>query len=103
MLVLKKSRLVFSTSIYALITSLAIPRRLKSKKRWPSNASSSRLSSVIAFGDNYNDIELLQHVGMGIAVANAREEVKAVAREVTLESKNDGVAHAILKHILDKA
>ena len=61
------------------------------------------LSSVIAFGDNYNDIELLQHVGMGIAVANAREEVKAVAREVTLESKNDGVAHAILKHILDKA
>jgi Cof subfamily protein (haloacid dehalogenase superfamily) len=58
------------------------------------------LSDVIAFGDNYNDIELLQSVGLGIAVGNAREEVKAVAKEITLDSKQDGVAHALYKHLL---
>jgi Cof subfamily protein (haloacid dehalogenase superfamily) len=59
------------------------------------------MDDVIAFGDNYNDIELLQTVGLGIAVSNARDEVKAVANEITGDSKQDGVAHAIQKHLLD--
>ena len=50
------------------------------------------LSEVIAFGDNYNDIELLKGVGLGVAVGNAREEVKAVADKITLTNKEDGVA-----------
>ena len=58
------------------------------------------LSEVIAFGDNYNDIELIQSVGLGIAVGNARDEVKAVAKEIALDSKQDGVANALYKHLL---
>ena len=58
------------------------------------------LSEVIAFGDNYNDIELIQAVGLGIAVGNARNEVKAVAKEIALDSKHDGVANALYKHLL---
>jgi Cof subfamily protein (haloacid dehalogenase superfamily) len=50
------------------------------------------MEDVIAFGDNYNDIDLIQSVGWGVAVANARPEVKAVAKEVTLHHKEDGVA-----------
>ncbi|GAA0879889.1 Cof-type HAD-IIB family hydrolase [Algoriphagus jejuensis] len=50
------------------------------------------MEDVIAFGDNYNDIDLLQSVGWGVAVGNARAEVKAVAKEVTLHHKEDGVA-----------
>ncbi|QHL85921.1 Cof-type HAD-IIB family hydrolase [Nibribacter ruber] len=57
-----------------------------------------QLSEVIAFGDNYNDIHMLQEVGLGIAVANARDEVKAVANEVTLKSVEDGVAVAVEKY-----
>lgn len=53
------------------------------------------MEDVVAFGDNYNDIELIQDVGMGIAVGNAREEVKAVANEVTLSNVDDGVAVSI--------
>ncbi|UZR98357.1 Cof-type HAD-IIB family hydrolase [Chondrinema litorale] len=49
------------------------------------------LTKVIAFGDNYNDIDMLREVGMGIAVANARDEVKAVADEHTLSCAEDGV------------
>ncbi|GAA4424037.1 fructose-phosphate phosphohydrolase SppA [Pontibacter saemangeumensis] len=58
------------------------------------------MEEVMAFGDNYNDIELLQAVGKGIAVGNAREEVKAVAAEITLPSTEDGVAVAIEKYLL---
>ena len=50
------------------------------------------LSQAVAFGDNYNDVEMLQGVGLGVAVANAREEVKAVADQITKHHKEDGVA-----------
>lgn len=56
------------------------------------------LEDVISFGDNYNDIDLLVASGWGIAVANAREEVMAVANEITGKSIDDGVAAAIEKH-----
>lgn len=58
------------------------------------------MESVIAFGDNYNDIDLLQSVGYGVAVANARPEVKAVAKEITLHNKEDGVAVTLEKLFL---
>lgn len=59
-----------------------------------------KMEEVIAFGDNYNDIELLASVGLGVAVGNAIDEVKAVARETTASNKQDGVAIAIEKYLL---
>jgi Cof subfamily protein (haloacid dehalogenase superfamily) len=56
------------------------------------------VSKVLAFGDNYNDVEMIRSAGYGIAVGNAIPEVKAVAREVTLNGKEDGVAVAIEKY-----
>lgn len=53
------------------------------------------MENVIAFGDNYNDVEMLKSVGMGVAVANANEAVMLVANKVTDTNKNDGVAKAI--------
>ena len=58
------------------------------------------LADVISFGDNYNDIDMLQYSGLGIAVANAREEVKAIAKHVTLKNTEDGVAHFIKQHLV---
>ena len=58
------------------------------------------LADVISFGDNYNDIEMLQNSGLGVAVGNAREEVKAIANQVTLKNTEDGVAHFIREHLL---
>jgi Cof subfamily protein (haloacid dehalogenase superfamily) len=58
------------------------------------------MSEVISFGDNYNDIDLIEQSGLGIAVANAREEAKAVAKEMTLKSIDDGVAVAVEKYVL---
>lgn len=57
------------------------------------------LQDVIAFGDNYNDIEMLEHCGFGVAVGNAREEVKAIADDVALPNHEDGVAEFIKQNL----
>jgi len=56
------------------------------------------LDNVIAFGDNYNDIDLLAGVKIGVAVANAKPEALAVANYITSSNRNDGVAKAIKKY-----
>jgi len=50
---------------------------------------------VMAFGDSDNDIEMLQWAGIGVAMENAREEVKRAADYVTKACYDDGVAHAM--------
>jgi len=50
---------------------------------------------TIAFGDNYNDVEMIKGVGMGVAVGNARKEVLEVANIVTQSGKEDGVANSL--------
>lgn len=54
----------------------------------------------IAFGDGLNDIEMMQTVGMGIAMGNAQPEVKAVARYEVPSVDEDGVAWGIERLIL---
>jgi hypothetical protein len=58
------------------------------------------LDDVIAFGDNYNDMDMLQNVGCGVAVGNAREAVKQIAKYTSLNNTEDGVAHFIQRYIL---
>lgn len=53
------------------------------------------MSQCMAFGDNYNDIDMIRGVGMGIAVGNAKPEVLEVAHMVTHPGKEDGVAKSI--------
>jgi hypothetical protein len=55
---------------------------------------------LIAFGDGFNDLAMLRFAGMGVAMANAADEVKAVADRVTLSNDEDGVAHAVAQWVL---
>lgn len=50
---------------------------------------------AIAIGDNYNDVEMLKHIGYGIAVGNARKEAIEVADLVCEKSIEDGVAKVL--------
>ena len=50
---------------------------------------------VIAFGDAENDIPMLRAAGMGVAMGNATEAVKAAADMVTLSNNDDGIAAAL--------
>lgn len=55
------------------------------------------LEDAIAFGDNYNDYEMLKAVGMGVAVGNAKPEILEIAKEVTYHGREDGVAKSLQK------
>lgn len=46
---------------------------------------------VIAFGDDYNDVDMIEFCGKGIAVSNAISEVKQVADDITLTNDEEGV------------
>ena len=59
------------------------------------------VDQVVAFGDMPNDIPMLTWAGLGVAVANAHEETKAVADEITLSNDDDGVAVVIERLLLD--
>ncbi len=50
-----------------------------------------RGDEIVAFGDDYNDIEMLKECGIGVAMENALAEVKAEADEVCGTNENDGV------------
>ncbi len=55
------------------------------------------LENTMAFGDGGNDITMLKHVHLGVAMGNANPEVKAIADYVTDDVDNDGIWNA-LKH-----
>lgn len=55
------------------------------------------LAHTMAFGDGGNDITMLEHVHIGVAMGNANPEVKAIADYVTDDVDADGIWNA-LKH-----
>lgn len=55
---------------------------------------------VMACGDSLNDCTMIEYAGLGIAMGNAEEEVKAIADFVTLSNGDDGVAYAVKKFVL---
>lgn len=60
-------------------------------------ANGLKPEDIMAFGDGENDIEMLKLAGIGVAMGNASDEVKAAADYVTDGVDADGVEHA-LKH-----
>jgi|SRR5690606_33951985 len=55
-------------------------------------------SEAIAFGDGENDIDMLELVGLGIAMGNGNEKLKKVADFVTKKSGEDGIEFALKKY-----
>lgn len=58
------------------------------------------LSEMVAFGDDYNDVEMIKDCGIGVAMSNALPEVKAVADHICDTNDNDGVAKWIEEQLL---
>jgi hydroxymethylpyrimidine pyrophosphatase-like HAD family hydrolase len=56
-------------------------------------------SEMIAVGDGFNDLSMIEYAGLGVAMANSPEEVKEKADYITLSNEEDGVAHVIHEFI----
>jgi Cof subfamily protein (haloacid dehalogenase superfamily) len=54
-------------------------------------------SEIMAFGDNYNDIEMLEYAGLGVAMGNSNDDIKEIADYVTDTNEESGFANAIFK------
>lgn len=46
---------------------------------------------IIAFGDEDNDLEMIDYAGVGVAMGNAIEELKSIAKHVTETNEQDGI------------
>ena len=58
------------------------------------------LKHVMTIGDYENDLPMLTSVGLGVAMGNASEAVKAKVRYVTDTNDRDGMAKAIERFVL---
>ncbi|MBJ3814459.1 pyridoxal phosphatase [Shimwellia pseudoproteus] len=58
------------------------------------------MDEIVAFGDNYNDISMLQHVGLGVAMGNADDAVKAHAQVVIDDNTQPGIATLLRQRLL---
>jgi Cof subfamily protein (haloacid dehalogenase superfamily) len=63
-------------------------------RRWAEHRGIER-RQVMAIGDNYNDIEMLEFAGVPVIMANACDELKQNGWMITLGNNQDGVARAV--------
>ena len=68
--------------------------------RWLADRLGVDLMDCMAFGDNANDMDMLQAVGWPVAMGNADGALKAMARIVADDDVNDGVAKVIFEKVL---
>ena len=50
-----------------------------------------KIEEVVAFGDNYNDIEMLQYIPQSVAMKNAPAEIQKIASAVTDSNEDSGI------------
>ena len=62
-----------------------------------------RLEETMAFGDGGNDISMLRHAGIGVAMGNAKDDVKAAAGYVTTSVDDNGIANALKQYGIIKS
>ena len=58
------------------------------------------INDIIAFGDDYNDVEMIKKCGVGVAVANAVSDAKQAADFICETNDNDGVAKYLEEFLL---
>ena len=56
---------------------------------------------VIAFGDDYNDYDMIKNAGTGVAMENAEDCIKEIADVITDSNLNEGVSNYIKKELLN--
>ena len=69
------------------------------------NKTGVKRKEVIAFGDGYNDLSMIEFAGMSVAMGNGIEEIKNAADFVTRSNNDDGIVYALEKlipRLLDK-
>jgi hydroxymethylpyrimidine pyrophosphatase-like HAD family hydrolase len=59
-----------------------------------------RREEMIAIGDGFNDLSMIEYAGLGVVIGNAPEAIRSKADYVTLSNDEDGVAHVLDRFVL---
>jgi hypothetical protein len=87
-----------SSPIYLEFTDISASKG--NALRWIAENNGINADEIMAFGDSTNDISMIEHAGLGVAMGNAMDEVKAKADIIADNCENDGVAKIIEKYCL---
>ena len=93
--------LVITSSLY---NNLEINASSATKGRalmWLADYLKIDREATMALGDGGNDLSMIQAAGIGVAMVNGLEEVKAAADFITMSNDEDGVAAAVEKFVLN--
>ncbi len=55
---------------------------------------------MVAFGDNFNDLSMLESAGLGVAMGNSADAIKQRADLVITDNEQPGIAAVIRQHVL---
>jgi len=58
--------------------------------------------AMVAFGDSANDLDMLKYVGVGVAMGNATDQIKAAADQIAADCDEEGVAQVIERILRDQ-
>ncbi len=62
--------------------------------KYLANAFNIDRKNIIAFGDEHNDVEMIDYAGWGVVMQNGTKQLKAIANDITpLDNDHDGLAH----------
>jgi Cof subfamily protein (haloacid dehalogenase superfamily) len=61
-----------------------------------------KAEEVIAIGDSYNDLAMIEFAGLGVAMGNAPEDIKEKADFVTASNMEDGIAEVVEEFVLNR-
>ena len=95
-----KPRAIFNTSSEHLLECVSVDAGKDKAIEYIVKDMGYSLDDVMTIGDSLNDYSMILRAGMGVAVQNADERVKSVAKYIAPSNDDDGVAHAIEKLIL---
>ncbi|WP_106449565.1 Cof-type HAD-IIB family hydrolase [Trichococcus alkaliphilus] len=87
----------FSAPFYFEFTDKGIDKAFALDKSLQPLGISSE--SVISFGDGENDTSIIAYAGVGVAMGNAIDSIKASANEITLSNNEDGIAHMLERYL----
>lgn len=54
---------------------------------------------IIAFGDEDNDLEMIDYAGIGVAMGNGISSLKSIANEITATNNEDGIAQILIERL----
>jgi Cof subfamily protein (haloacid dehalogenase superfamily) len=96
-----KDRLTFYFSLPHFVEIVNKDANKKNALKSIAEKFSIKSEEIIAIGDNFNDMDMIEYAGLGVAMGNSPDYLKEAADYVTHSNDEDGVRHILEKFILN--